>query len=325
MHHSLATASLLLASITLLPRDGEQFVRSAIVNADDTATLPLHEGRVGERVVWFVVLDASTSNLADRFGCNRSNKLAVAAGTSAVQQGWFDRAGLLHFAGTVDFAPDHLVVPDPVTGFPPLQVRAGSRADSAYSPLVRLPDGSVLNAPHLLNATGRHDKVVAADTAAGTVRFRLTHGFARGHAVLYMSTDASNETAAALEAVTLVPRLNGAPTPGGDGTNSARASLAAFVNGATGASNPQRQGLNSALLGDGDPLNVLAWLPNQGRYSPLWDVHLAAWRAGAVPTRQTEFAHVADLARNGQVTAPDGGQFGPSQFIVDCPIIKSLD
>src|SRR5262249_33839503 len=134
MIQSLATASLFFASVTILPfalpRGGEQFVGSATVHADDTATLPLHEGRVGERVVWLVVLDASTSNLAARFDCNRSNKLAVAAGTPAVQQGWFDRAGLLHFAGTVDFAPDHLVVPDPVTGFPPLQVRAGSRADT---------------------------------------------------------------------------------------------------------------------------------------------------------------------------------------------------
>src|SRR5258705_400307 len=82
------------------------------------------------------------------------------------------RACLLLCAGTLGFAQVRLGVPAPVTASPPLQVRAGSRADTAYSPLVQLPDGTMLNAPHLLNATGRHDKVVEADTTAGTVRFR---------------------------------------------------------------------------------------------------------------------------------------------------------
>ena len=36
-----------------------------------------------------------------------------------------------------------------------------------------------------------------------------------------------------------------------------------------------------AVVG-GSPLNVLAWSPNQGRYSPLWDAHLAAWTADAI-------------------------------------------
>jgi hypothetical protein len=59
-----------------------------------------------------------------------------------------------------------------------------------------------------------------------------------------------------------------------------------------------------------------------GRYSPLWDVHLAARAPGAAPTRQTEFAKIADLGRAGTLTAPDGGPFGPSGFIVDCPIVS---
>ena len=50
-----------------------------------------------------------------------------------------------------------------------------------------------------------------------------------------------------------------------------------------GRAKSPRQGINSALLGEGDPLNVLAWTPNQGRYSPLWDVHVSQWAAGRTP------------------------------------------
>jgi hypothetical protein len=153
------------------------------------------------------------------------------------------------------------------------------------------------------------------------VRFELTDGFARDERVLYISTDASDPVAAALENVTFAERLGRAPFAGGDGTNSARASLAAMVNGPTGVDNPERQGLNSALLGEGDPLNLLAWTPNQGRYSPLWDVHLTAWASGKRPRQIHDFFDVEDLAEKRAVTAPDGSRFGPSGFIVNCPIV----
>jgi hypothetical protein len=299
------------------------YFSSVRVHQDGTATMPLHQGRVGTQTVWFLVIDASNSRMADRFGCNRANKLANARGTDAVQRGRFD-GNVLVMPGTVDFAPQRVVVGDPVTGFPPLEVHAGSVADAEYSPLVQLTDGSVLNAPQLINDSGIHDKVVSYDLALRTVRLRLTDGFARGNRVIYLSTEASVEVAAALEGATLTPRLNAAPFAGGDGTNSARAGLAAFVNGPTGLQNPERQGLNSALLGEGDPLNVLAWTPNQGRYSPLWDVHLTAWRTSLLASRQTAFDDVEDLAESGLVTAPDGSAFGPSDFVVNCPIVAEV-
>ncbi len=95
--------------------------------------------------------------------------------------------------------------------------------------------------------------------------YRETNGFQGGRAVRYVSTDASDEAAAALEDATYAPVLNAAPAPGADGTDVARTSLAAFVNGQTGAGNPDRQGLNSAIIDGLDPLNVLRWAPNQGR------------------------------------------------------------
>jgi len=154
------------------------------------------------------------------------------------------------------------------------------------------------------------------------VTLALTDGFARTQAVVYLSTDATAEGPAALEGSTYAPKLNAAPSPGDDSTASARATLAALVNGPTGSA-ATRQGLNSALLGEGDPLNVLGWTPNQGRYSPLWDVHLTQWSPGVTPVRLTRFADVEDAAEDGRVTAPGGGAWGPSDVIVNCPIIAT--
>lgn len=160
------------------------------------------------------------------------------------------------------------------------------------------------------------------DRAQRTVTLALTDGFARTQAVVYLSTDATAEGPAALEGSTYAPKLNAAPSPGDDSTASARATLAALVNGPTGSA-ATRQGLNSALLGEGDPLNVLGWTPNQGRYSPLWDVHLTQWSPGVTPVRLTRFADVEDAAEDGRVTAPGGGAWGPSDVIVNCPIIAT--
>ena len=302
---------------------GRVFVPTATVNADHTVTLPLHKGRSGTDTVWFVVTEASDSNHASSWGTSVAQKLGNARGTRAVQHVTIDADGTVVFPATVDFSPAHLITPGP-GGFPPVAAAPGAVGGSGYSPLIQLPDGAVVNAPQLANSTGQADKVTALDRAAGTVRYRLTDGFARGNKVVYISTESSDPGAAAIEDVTYAPALDAAPYAGGDGTDSARASLAAVTNGQTGAANPQRQGLNSALLGDGDPLNILAWTPNQGRYSPLWDVHLTQFAPGVTPTRQTEFAKVADLAAAGKVTAFPSGAWGPTGFVVNCPIIAQV-
>jgi hypothetical protein len=294
------------------------FVPSAKV-AGRTATFPLHSGRTvdGDRFD-YIVIEASDSSSADRFRVGVVNKLEHVG--QAAQRGYFDGPTLVVEAG-VDFSPMHDVVGTPGTGVPPVVAVPGSRGEDGYSPFVRLPDGSVINAPQIANATGRHDKLVGTSPDGTRATLALTDGFARGNAVIYLSTDASEEGPAALEGSTFAPRLARAPRPGDDSTDSARASLAAFVNGPTGSTNPHRQGINSALLGEGDPLNVLAWLPGQGRYSPLWDVHLTAWASGQTPTRVTRFADVEDLADDGAVTAPDGSAWAANDIVVNCPII----
>lgn len=167
---------------------------------------------------------------------------------------------------------------------------------------------------------------VGLDLAHHTVTYRETRGFQGGKAVHYISTDASDPVAAALENATHAPALNAAPCGNDDGTGSARASLAAFTNGQTGAANAQRQGPNSAIVDGQDPLNVLRWNPSQGRYSPLWDVHLTQGSAAAGQNvRQTDFGQVQNLADHGVVSGFDGTQagttFAASGFIVDCPIV----
>ena len=182
------------------------FVESAVEHADNTVTLPVHRGRADGAPFWYVVLDASTSEAADRFGANRADKLAN-VGSGAVQSGHFDQGELVVDAG-VDFGPDL----DVANGVP------GSVGEPGYSPLVRLPDGTVLDAPQIANATGLHDKVVTLSPAAHTVTLRETEGRSRGNVVHYVSTDASKAEPAALEGSTLAPRLDAAPTPGADGT-----------------------------------------------------------------------------------------------------------
>ena len=300
------------------------FVTSAVEGPNDTVTLPLHKGISGGNTVYFIILDTSSGSLSSQLGVNRSQKLANAANTQAVQKVSVVN-NVWNFDATVNFAPVREVVPGP-QGFPPLTAKAGAVAFDGYSPLVQLSDGTVVNAPHIANQTGQADKVLNLDTANMKVTLQETNGFSGGKAVKYLSTDASIELAAALENVTWVPKLNNAPTVGDDSTASARASLAAFVNGQTGAANPQRQGLNSALLDGLNPLNVLRWTPNQGRYSPLWDVHPAAWTQQAINNgqnlRQTDWGTIQGLVDHGQITGPGGAAFGPGDFIVDCPIIS---
>lgn len=304
------------------------FISSAVEDpANNTVSLPIRRGISHGATVWFVVLDASTDLAAGQFGVNRSQKLANARGTVAVQKVQVIN-GVFHFPATVDFRPERVVVPGPA-GFPPLAAQPGAVGEPGYSPLIEMPDGTVLNAPHLANGSGQADKVVSLDTVAGRVVYRQTEGFSNGRMVLYMSTDSSNAVAATLENVTFAPQLDFLPSVGNDGTDSARASLAAFVNGQTGANNPQRQGLNSALLDGLDPKNVLRWTPNQGRYSPMWDVNLAKWSDALVATGQNvlqkDFNDIQGLAGHGFISAPDGQPFRASGFIVNCPIVSQAN
>jgi hypothetical protein len=319
----------------------ERFVESATLNADGSVTLPLHEGTSQGRTVWYVLLDASDGKDAASLGINQSSKLSNARGTRATQKVRVIN-GVVDFPAAVDFSADHLVVAGQ-GGFPPAQAAPGSVGEAGYSPLIEFADGRILNAPQIAlgdaNAVSRdgahkltHDKVLAIDTTRRTVTLLPTAGLSGGKPVTYIATDASVDLVAALEGSTYAPALGAAPGVGNDGTDSSRASIAVFTNGQTGAGNRQRQGLSSALLDGLSPLNVTAWTPNQGRYSPLWDVHPAVWTPAAIAAgknlRQSDFGKVAELGKNGDVVSLDGGPFrafplSPEGAIVNCPIVSA--
>jgi hypothetical protein len=324
-----ATLIGLSAPTTTLASGGSTlFVTSAVEHPDSTVTLPLHQGLSHGKNVYYVVLEASDGSTADLMGINTSQKLANAANTPAVQQVKLDPSGSIVFPATVNFnpTPGFSVVPGP-TGFPPLQATPPAVGESTYSPLIQMPDGVVLNAPQVANDSGHASKVTSIDFVNKTVTYRETHGFQGGKPLRYASFDSSDPATAALEHVTYAPALNQAPTANDDSTASSRASLAAFTNGQTGAGNPNRQGLNSAILDGLDPLNVLRWNPSQGRYSPLWDVHLTQWQVPAAQrTLQKDFGTVQNLADHGVVAGfngtAQGTVFASSGFIVNCPIIS---
>ena len=207
--------------------------------------------------------------------------------------------GLIDFPGTVDFSPTHILIPGP-TGFPPNAAQPGAVGDALYSPFIEMPDGTVLNAPQIANAddpqqssAATHaDKVIAIDYTKMQVVYRETEGRYDNRVVHYLSFDSSFDVAAAIEDVTYAPNLHYAPALGDESHASAREGLLAFTNGQLGVTNPQRQGLNSALLDGLAPLNILHEVP-EGQsdpgfpvYSPLWDIHLVQWTPVAITSGQ---------------------------------------
>ena len=135
-----------------------------------------------------------------------------------------------------------------------------------------------------------------------------------------------------LERSTYVPALDKAAYNGGDDfLGSARERLFGFINGQTGADNPESQGfvhlvkdghasedasagntaLIDALRNGGDLLNVFGDFPTESdprhaqAYSPLWDAQLGLWTDKAVQQglnkRQIDEVQVFNLA----ATRPD--------------------
>jgi hypothetical protein len=118
------------------------FVESAVENPDGTVTLPLYRGTSGGSTVWYILLDSSSGSDADAKGINRSQKLANARGSAAVQKVAVNN-GVVDFPATVNFAfGPRVVVPGP-GGFPPADARPAAKGNDGYSPIIQLPDGTI--------------------------------------------------------------------------------------------------------------------------------------------------------------------------------------
>jgi hypothetical protein len=304
-----------------------------------TVTYPLYHGKSNGEPVEYVITDASDLTTATDLGVNYVPKLAQSLGTTAVQlsPSHISSGAGIKFPATVDFSPVRSLTPGP-NGFPPAAANPGAVGQAGYSPLVRVVfDGKVvvLNAPQIANASGQADKIVSK--TAHSVTYLETHGCYDNESVHYASFDASDPVAATLEDATYAPALNAVPTAGCadpmvPAPNCGRESLIAFTDGQTGATNPQRQGLNAAILDGPSPLNILKEIPEptaQFDYSPMWDVHLENWTSAAVASginvRQTDFDAAVQQVTDGNATGfPAGSTFGASGIVVNCPVV-SLD
>jgi hypothetical protein len=303
-------------------------LKSAVENADYTeVTLPIFEGRRNGEPVWFVVTESSDKADAEQRRVHWSPKMANGKGTLAVQQAAMID-GRVHFLGSVDFTPERVVTPSE-TGFPPKEAKPGAIGEALYTPLIELPNGVILNAPHIRNASGHHDRLIRIDVDKRVATFRMTDGFFEGRRVHYTSFNASDPAVAAIEAANYTPNLKALPNKGSNAPSSALTGLAPIVNGPTGKMNPQRQGLSSALLGEGDPLNIIQEIPAGERaaaYSPMWDVYASVWTQTPMPVKnsilQMDFGTVAKLGLAGQISGPEGKPWGPIGVVVNCPIVS---
>lgn len=319
-----------------------------------TITLPLYRGRIRQsgEIIWYILTDTTDRGNAEALGLNYAPKLNYAAVSSrAVRTATLMRDGTLEFeAGRVDFTPVRRVVPGPASApFPPAEFQPGSVGDANYSPLARVTNagGHIYNAAivaagetaqSLLNSDGRpnyamvHDNVVsirpgpANNLFGATVTMRLAPGFSFARPVLYLSTEASADLPAALEAATFAPGLRDILLGNDDSAFSAVERLFLTINGPTGCDNPQRQGMFSALTDGRPPFNVLGGIPTVATdYSPLWDVNVGEWTQNAIQrgwrSRVIEEFQILALVEAGAITGPGGARYGSGGFMVNCPIV----
>jgi hypothetical protein len=346
----------------LLPRD--HLTEESAIQVDlsnETVRLPLYPGTAyagtpHAEKVWYVLLDASDSGLAHDLGVNYAPKLAniaisdpaavqtVTLGSPTPLQNPFGPA-VVNFAGAPDFSPTRIATPGP-DGFPLAKFQPGAVAGPGYSPFIKIAGSDVVyNAPIVATGDGPFDVThhtntgdrvlgvhIAGPSAPGQfaeswVDMLFVKGFDAGQPIVYLSTDAGQPLTAVLERSTYVPALNNASFNGGDDfLGSARERLFGFINGQTGADNPNAQGfvhlvkdgfaaqdasagntaLINALRNGGDLLNVFGDFPtltdprHADAYSPLWDAQLGLWTPKAVSAglnkRQIDENQVLNLA-----------------------------
>ena len=339
MRHLSLAAVLLTACASNRPSPASYPLRSAVAvdTAAGTVTLPLSRGWVGDRRVWYIVTESSDRGDAARRGVSWAPRLAALAGTDAVQRAT-DSGVEFRYAAGVDFTPDLVVRPSPETGFPPAEAKPGSVAEPGYSPFVQLPNGVIVNAPIIGDEGRTLDRVVLLDVGRKRATLRITRGYADARHAWYLSTEASDPMVAALEGATWTPTLASAPGAGTTAPGSARSAIVAIANGATGDS-PERQGMQSALLDELAPLNILEGAPDERSarpaYTPVWDLHLVMWTPAAIAvgqrTKVITLAEARAFARRGLLVSAMPG--APNSLlaglhavgvVINCPVVATF-
>lgn len=330
-------------------------MKSAIVDLEaGTMTLPLRAGQLasGEKV-WSVLTDVSDENLANLHGVNYSAKMAYGITGKGARKGKFEKDGSFTFeSGKVDFSPNASVTPgDAPNFFPPKAFQPGAVGDADYSPLVQLDNAksAVFNMPMVaFNVSADelnkmcdgnpdhskvHDKVVKICPRDGTVTLNMTLGYTFSKPIFYLSTEANDPLVATLEGAIHSPALSDLPFALEDAAPGESAErIYVFANGPTGKDHPFRQGVNSALQGEGSPLNVLGGIPTINLdYSPIWRLFPVKWTEEAIEkgyrTKLTGAIDIENAGAKGIVTsiAEGGGPPKAVGFLVNCPVVYRIN
>lgn len=313
----------------------------AVDTATHTAIFPIHRGTAGGKTVWYILTDSSIAAVA------RAKGLVYAPALAKLGTGIVDatRSGnIVQFPAAPEFSPVRTYVASE-SGFPPKSATPGGTANADYSPFVRIAgEPGVFNAPiiatgdaplDVIKHTNTADRVVAIDTQKQTATLALARGFADGKAVYYLSTEASDPVAAAVERAVYAPRLAKAADAGA-------IPIGVIANGQLEGPNAQGLAFLSLRtpLGDdataanaaaiGSPFNVLSLAPNlkapyaANAYSPLWSAEVGAWTSKAAskhPKLVKNFSALAVAAAQGDITGPGGKPFAPVGFVINCPVI----
>jgi hypothetical protein len=306
----------------------------------EVVTLPLHRGRLSSgEAVWFVLTDVSDFATSEKMGLTWAPSLALAKDLTSTRVAEVDDSGNFTFkSGRVDFSPAQTLVGGEAPNFfPPKMARAGSVGDAHYSPLVRISNKKdmVFNAPviafnvgpeKIAFCNGSPDYTVVTDSVAricpdkGTVDLKLRFGFANGKHLRYLSFDANSEESATLESSTFAPAESDILQSG------AIEVIYTILNGNMGEKDPDRQGLNSAISGEGPSLDILAHFTElSAGYSPMWDVRLAEWTKDAISKNQRKLITDGDdleaKSAAGLLVSPAGGPVKTTGNLVNCPVV----
>jgi hypothetical protein len=334
-----------------------------------TVVIPIHRGVANGETVWYIITDVSDYGIAHDLNALYAPKLVnmaincpecVQTVTLGKPTGKFNNEAIVHFEGAPDFSATRAYRPS-ATGFPPVAAAPGAVGDAHYSPFVRLAGSNIIynmpiiatgNGPFdVIHHTNTADRVLAMDTVQDDdgpeATMLLARGFDSGQPIVYLSTEASDPGAAAVERATYVPLLAHASFANGDDNlGSARERIFVFVNGVTSPDTGQGLmflGLNGNLGKDatlanavtlGSPMNVQGDFPSlddprhANAYSPLWDVQLGVWTKEAVAAgknvRQTDENQILNIVGKGDITGPGGAAYG-SAFVVNCPPVAFVD
>jgi len=335
-----------------------QLLKSGTVDLEaNTTTIPLYLGHDEDgKNVWFILTDTSDQDNADALGLNFSAKLAYANVGRAVRTATLQEDASLVFENApVDFRPERVLVPGPLPNpFPPAVAEPGSIGGPNYTPYVQIvnaPGSPIYNAPVIAYDVSAeqlnfcpgdedarrvdyrlvHDRVVnlcpgAESNGAGTVTLQMTTIFSFAKPSAYVSMEASDPGVATMDRATFAPAIGDLPVGRDDSAFSPIERLFVTANGPTGKDNPQRQGLNSALLGEGDPLHVIGGIPTVSNdYSPAWDLNLGVWTQEAISkgyrARVIDEFQYLQLVEDGWITGPGGQPYGSTGIVVNCPIV----